>query len=321
MPKLKELKVIFFGTSDFAVPILNTLIEKTNLIALVTMPDRPVGRHQELQQPPVLQQLKNTSPELHILQFETLKDQSVIDELKSLNADIFVVAAYGKIIPQVILDIPKMGCINVHGSRLPKYRGASPIHSVLREGESTTGNTIMIMDAQMDHGPILAESKVEIDPMDDFKSLEAKMSADGAKLLIETIEKFINGTVKPVEQDHDKSTSCKILKKEDGLIDWSQTSVQIFNHYRALKYWPGVYSYINVKYKLLRIKFEKVSISVDEMPIGQIKITDGKLLVGTRDGSIDVQQLTLEGKKPMSSKEFINGYSELNGTQLKNPNI
>lgn len=319
MPKLKQLKVVFFGTSDFAVPILNILNVRTNLVGLVTMPDRPVGRHQEMHKPPVLQQFEASSPELHILQFESIKDQSVIEELKSLNADLFVVAAYGKIIPQAILDIPPMGCINVHGSRLPSYRGASPIHQVLRDGLEMTGNTIMFMDATMDTGPILAMSEVQILPEDDFKSLESKMSEDGARLLIETIEKLLDGSIKPISQNNEQATYCKILTKEDGLINWSQSTDQILNQYRALKYWPGVYSYITVKDKLLRIKFEQISKSDEDVTEGSIQMIDDKLFIGTGDNSIEVQKLTLEGKKPMTAKEFINGYKELHGVQLKNP--
>lgn len=318
MPNLNKLKVVFFGTSEFAVPILALIAESAELVGIVTQPDRPVGRHQEMQRPPVLQKFDAVDPDLHILQFETLKDPSVIEELKSLNADMFIVAAYGKIIPQAILDIPPMGCINVHGSRLPQYRGASPIHQVLRDGLKTTGNTIMFMDAKMDTGPILSMSEVEILPEDDFKSLEAKMSEDGAKQLIETLVKLLDGSIKPVEQDNDQATYCKILTKEDGLIDWSQSSEQIFNQYRALKYWPGVFSYVTVKDKLLRIKFEQISRSPDKVEQGAIQIIDSRLLVGAGDGSIEVQQLTLEGKKSMTAKEFINGYKELDGAQLKN---
>lgn len=321
MPKLKQLKVIFFGTSDFAVPILNILNDRTNLVGLVTMPDRPVGRHQELQKPPVLQQFVASSPYLHILQFESIKDSSVIEELKSLNADLFVVAAYGKIIPQSILDIPSMGCINVHGSRLPSYRGASPIHQVLREGLEMTGNTIMFMDATMDTGPILSMSEVQILAEDDFKTLESKMSEDGARLLIETIEKLLDGSVKPIPQNNENATYCKILTKEDGLINWSQSTDQIINQYRALKYWPGVYSYITVKDKLLRIKLEQISKSDEDVTEGTIQMNGDELFIGTGDNSIEVQKLTLEGKKPMTAKEFINGYKELHGVQLKNPNI
>lgn len=318
MPSLNKLKVVFFGTSEFAVPILALIAENAELVGIVTQPDRPVGRHQEMQKPPVLQKFDARNPDLHILQFETLKDLSVVEELKSLNADMFVVAAYGKIIPQAILDIPAMGCINVHGSRLPKYRGASPIHQVLRDGLESTGNTIMFMDAKMDTGPILSMSEVEITADDDFKSLEAKMSEDGAKLLIETIEKLLAGSIKPVPQDHDNATYCKILTKEDGLIDWSQSSYQIFNQYRALKYWPGVFSYVTVKDKLLRIKFEQISKSDDDVTEGAIQMIEDRLLVGTGDGSIELFKLTLEGKKQMTAKEFINGYKELNGVQLKN---
>jgi len=318
MPSLNKLKVVFFGTSDFAVPILNAIAENAELVGLVTMPDRPVGRHQEMQKPAILQNFKSDNSKLHILQFETLKDPAVVEELKSLNADMYVVAAYGKIIPQAILDIPPMGCINVHGSRLPQYRGASPIHQVLRDGLELTGNTIMIMDAGMDTGPILKMSEVKISAEDDFKTLESKMSIDGAQLLIETLPKFLDGSIKPVKQVDDQATNCKILTKEDGLIDWSQSTDQIFNQYRAFKYWPGVYSYVSVKGKLLRIKLEQISKSEEDVTEGTIQITGDQILFGTGDKSIEVQKLTLEGKKPMTAKEFINGYSELNGTQLKN---
>jgi len=311
MANLSNIKIVFFGTSEFAIPILKSLIQESNVLAVVTQPDKFSGRKKELTSPPIKLEIQNLKSEISVLQFESLKTPEAIEELQKLNADMFIVAAYGKIIPQSILDIPKLGCINVHGSILPKYRGASPIHAALLNGDSETGNTIMIMDAQMDHGPLLSNSNVPIEPNDDFKSLETKMAADGAQLLIETLSKFVNGEIQPQAQDESLASYTKLISKEDGFVDFAKTATEIFNKWRAYKYWPGIYTFVNDKAgNKLRVVLDEITVAgkaIDSKP-GQLVTTEGKLFIACPNDSIEIIKLTPEGKKTMTGREFLNGY-------------
>lgn len=317
MNELKKIKAVFFGTSDFAVPILSVVAENLNLMAVVTQPDRPVGRKQEIIASPVKSAAQSMPAK--IFQFDSLKSEKALTQLKELGAELFIVAAYGKIIPQSILDLPAKGSINVHGSILPKYRGASPIHAALLNGDTSTGNTITIMDAQMDHGPILATSEVSIDPNDDFKSLEKKMSEDGARLLIETLSGYFSGKIIPHEQDHEAATYTKLISKEDGIIDWSSSASAILNQWRAYKYWPGVFTYFNDKSgKNLKLSLNEIKPTDDISSVesGTMSFDNSRIVIGCGSGSIEVLSLTPEGKKNMPASQFINGYRFLDGVKL-----
>jgi methionyl-tRNA formyltransferase len=229
------------------------------------------------------------------------------------GADLFVVAAYGKIIPKNILDLPKFGCLNVHPSLLPKYRGASPIQSALLNGDKETGVTIMLMDEKMDNGPKISEIRYQISETDTTEILMGKLAETGADLLLETTPDYLSGKIKPVEQDHAAATFCKIIKKSDGEIDWHKPAEQIYNQWQAFWPWPGVFADIKIQeYKNIKIKFVELSLvdkKDEKHKAGEIFTENDKLFVaGGNHKLLEIKKLQPEGKKIMEAKEFINGY-------------
>jgi methionyl-tRNA formyltransferase len=223
-----------------------------------------------------------------------------------------VVAQYGLIIPQHILDAFPKGMINVHGSLLPAYRGASPIQAALMAGEKTTGVTIMIMDAQVDHGPILAQTSVAVDPNDTFTTLAQTMAAAGSKTLLDTLPKYLAGEITPQEQDHAKATFTKLLSKDDGKIDFTKSAETIYNLYRGLTPWPGIWCTWNEK----RLKLLKIRPSEKNLPAGEACIENKRIYIGCGQNSIEILELQLEGKTTMTAEVFANGYQNFNKTVL-----
>ncbi len=314
MTTLASTKVVFFGTSPFAVPILAALHEQANVIAVVTQPDAPVGRKQVMHAPPVAQWVQEHASDTPLLQYETLKSDEVAKQLKDLGADCAVVAAYGKIIPQQILELFPHGCINVHASRLPQYRGASPIQAALRDGLPATGNTIMLMDAQMDHGPLLAQSTVAITPDDTFTSLQERLALDGASLLLDTLERYLNGEITPQEQDHEKATYVSLIRKEDGLVNPAMTREQIRRAWRAYVEWPQLTAYyIDTSNGQRRLRLDVLGPSserIQGLPEGVV-CHEGTLYYQCADGALQLEMVTPEGKKTMSGRDFCNGLNTL----------
>ena len=281
-----KLEIIFFGTPSFALPVLESLQREFEVMAVVTAPDQKVGRKQVLTPSPV----KNFAVKhaLPVLTPEKITKENWDREIKENNLDklipdVFVTAAYGKIIPQNILDIPKYGSINVHPSLLPKYRGTSPLQYALLNEETETGVSIMKMDAEMDHGPILFSKAFEIHPDDTFETLAPRAFIEAAKVLPKCIREYVAGKLIPEEQDHEQATYTKILTKEDGFIDSYNppTKEKIQLMIRAFYPWPCAWTKVRIKNQELRIK-----------------LLPGKLL-------------QIEGKRPMSKKDFLNGYPEL----------
>ncbi|MCG2697598.1 methionyl-tRNA formyltransferase, partial [Candidatus Parcubacteria bacterium] len=247
------INIVFFGTPDFAKEFLKVLHDDHKnechnnhpqpllgkggeasicVKAVVCQSDKPVGRKKIITLPEVkVFALEN---DVRVLQPTTLKDQAIVDELKSLDADLFVIVAYGKIIPQSILDIPKLGCVNVHPSLLPKYRGPSPMQSAILNQELETGVSIMLIDDKMDHGPILSQKIIKIDEQETPESLSQKVIDLGGPQLIETIKAYFQGSIKPQEQNHEQVTFCKILTREDGRINWQKSAETIHAQIRAL---------------------------------------------------------------------------------------
>jgi len=303
------INAIYFGTHEFSATVLEYLIQSRefNILKVITQPDRPVGRKQELQKSPV--KLMAEKYNLKTSEPETLKDY----ELESEELYINIVCQYGLIIPERIIEAPKFKTLNVHTSLLPKYRGASPIQSVLVAGEQTTGNTIMLVDKKMDHGPILNQEATKIAPDDSYLTLSEKMSKLAGPLLVKTALDWVNGNITPKVQNDDEATYCKLLTREDGKVDFNKSAHEVFNLYRGLTPWPGIWTtWNNLRLKLLEIKPCGVSISP-----GQAAWQDNKLLIGTNESSIEVTELQLEGKKPMTAKSFVNGYQDFIGTTLK----
>lgn len=293
-------KIIFFGTQEFAKGILNALIKSGNfeIIGVFTQPDRPAGRKQEIQKSPV--KILAEKHGLKILQPENLK----VFQMPNFNADLNIVCQYGLIIPQTILDSALKGSINIHTSLLPKYRGASPIQTAILQGEKETGVTIMLMDKKMDHGPILSQANIAIEINDTYLTLSEKMIPIANNLLLNTLTDYLTGELKPTEQNHDKATFCKIFTREDGKIDFNKATQEIYNQFRGLTPWPGIYTTFNAK----RIKLLDIVPSDKKINLGKFKAEENKLFLGCKDNSVEIFKLQIEGKNVMDAKAFINGY-------------
>ncbi len=301
----KTIRTIFMGTPEFSLPGLARLISDPSfeLVGVFTQPDKPVGRHQILTPPPVKElALKNN---LKVLQ--PLKIKPETETIKSLQPDLIVVIAYGKIIPQEILDIPKYGCINVHASLLPKYRGAACLNAPILNGDKETGVTIMQMEAGLDTGPILRQGQIDLNGLETLEIVHDKLSALSAELLIPTLYDFIAGKIKPQAQDDSQATYIKTLNKEDGRIDWTKPAEEIERMVRAYNPWPGTYTIKNNKIiKLISVDHE--IFKSNDHKIGESFLSDGRLVIQCGQDSLVILKLQLEGKKIMTSEEFSRGH-------------
>lgn len=300
------MKIVFFGTPDFAVPFLISLRSNSevDVEAVVTQPDKPVGRKKELTAPPIKVEALNKN--MSVLQPASIKNNSeFINLLKSLNADFFVVIAYGMIFSKEMLEIPKYGCINVHASLLPKYRGASPIQSALLNGDDETGIAIMHMSEKLDTGDIYLIKKMEIKNDDNYETLALKLSEFGAILLPTTLRDVKNGELSPIKQDDSKATYCKKFTKQDAMINpVKENAKQIINKLRAFTPWPGIFT----KFKEKRLRILKAAISDVKANPGELIESDSKLILGTIQKSLELIEVQLEGKKASLAKDFINGF-------------
>jgi len=295
------MRIVFFGTPLFAVPSLTALLgSREEVIAVVTQPDKRKGRNRILSPPPVKEIALKKG--IKVLQPKSMKDPLFLDELHNLKPDIIVVVAYGKILPFQVLELPPRGCINVHASLLPKYRGAAPIQWAIINGERKTGVTTMMMDEGLDTGDILLQQETEIYETDNSEILGKRLADIGGSLLIETIQKIKWGSVKPTPQTGTPSFAPP-LKKEEGRIPWSKTAGDISNFVRGMFPWPCAYCYLNKE----RIKITKVKALEGCGIAGRVEKSDEELLIGTGKGLISVIELQPEGKKLMSGKEFLIG--------------
>ena len=288
------------GTPEFAVPSLKALIESHEILCVVTQTDKPKGRGQKLQPPPIkIFAEKNNIP---VLQPTKLKSPEVLSELEKLNADLIVVVAYGKILPQNILDLPKFGCINVHGSILPKYRGAAPIEWAMINGEKFTGITTMKMNTGLDTGDMLLTSKVEIGDEMILPELKEILSVEGAKLLIETIDNL--DKIIPIKQDDSLSTYAPMLTKDTGKIDWAKPAREIHNLARGL--YGVAFSFIDgQKFKIWRTKIFDGNL---KLSAGEIKIDGKKFFTGTGEGTLEILELQAPNSKKMNAASYLAGH-------------
>jgi len=280
----KKNKIVFFGGGKFAAPSLNKLAVEFDIALVITNPEKPIGRHQIPEPSAVEIEAKKLN-----LAFINVKkfDSDIIEKIKNLQPDFFVVVDYGKIIPQNILDIPPRGAINIHPSKLPLYRGASPIQTAILNGDKETAISIMLIDTEIDHGPILAQTPVPIAPDDTYGSLYEKISYIYPDFLIETLKKYLAGEITPQEQKHDEATFTKLLKKDDGKIDWTKTPAEIERMVRAYNPWPGTWTEVGSK----RVKILKARI-------------EGEKLI--------IEEVQPEGKKPMKYEEYLKGNKPIN---------
>ncbi len=301
-------KIIFMGTSSFAVPILEALNQNYNVIEVFTQPNKKVGRKQILQASAV----KETALSLNLSVFQpvNLKDLSSLEHLRELNPDLIIVAAYGQILPREILTIPKKACLNVHASLLPKYRGASPIQGAILAGEKDTGVSIMLMDEGLDTGPLIQQSSLKITDNDTYLTLEAKLSHLGVDILIRVLE---SGDFSANAQDESKASLTKILEKQDGLLNFQEkTALELERQIRALSLWPQTFTF----WKGKRLKILSATISDTREKAGTVYLDDNTLKIACKDGSLVPQELQLEGKGIVSVQEFLRGYPEFLTSKL-----
>jgi methionyl-tRNA formyltransferase len=303
------LRIIFFGTPEFAVLPLKTLLNSRHeVIAVVTQPDRQSGRGRHVKPCPVKVEALNAG--LRIMQPQKAGDADFINELTLLNPSAIIVVAYGQILPSEILNMPEHGCVNIHASLLPKYRGAAPVNWAIIDGEKTTGITIMLMDEGMDTGPVVLQEEVEIGPGDTAGSLLQTLSKTGAGLLVQAIEGLENGSIKAVPQSAEASYA-PILKKADGLINWSKSAEELNDFIRGMNPWPGAYSFIDKeRFKILKAApcDSSGGDKGNEEEIGVIVRADrDMLLVNTGNNVLSILEIQPPGKPVMPVKAFLQG--------------
>lgn len=306
------MRIVFMGTPEFAVPSLEALIESDDeVVALVSQPDKPSGRGRKPAPPPT--KLLAQERGILVLQPSSIRTDEFLEKLRELNPDLICVVAYGKILPKTILDTPRLGCINVHASLLPGYRGAAPINWAIVRGEKVTGVTTMMMDEGMDTGDVLLQREIVIDDQETGDTLSKKMSLLGAELLIETIGLLKRGELKHQKQDESKATYAPMIKKEDGRIDWKKPALEIRNLVRGMLPWPGAFT--SLSGKLLKIYCVRIS-QGDGKPGEVLSSEPGVLRVATGSGAVDILELQIEGGKRLDSRAFLAGRKIVPGTVL-----
>ncbi len=311
-------RVIFMGTPDFAVPPLHALLNAPDfeVVCVVTQPDRPSGRGQKLQASPVKQVA--AAHGVPILQPQKLREAGIFEQLQAYAPDLIVVAAFGQILRQNVLDLPTYGCINVHASLLPRWRGAAPIQAAIRAGDSETGITIMQMDAGLDTGAILRARAIPIAPNETGQTLHDKLAALGGDLLIETLRDYLSGSLTPQPQDDSLHTYAPMLKKEDGQINWAAPATEIARQVRAYYPYPVAYTYWEGQ--LLKIlpdaAPDSLTVQSGSAAVGKVIALGDAIAVGTGNGLYLPQKVQLAGKAAQPIRAFLNGHAALLGAQL-----
>jgi len=299
--------VVFFGSPDFAVPALLRLISSDYRPGLVvTQPDRPSGRGRKPAPTAVKRAaLDNGVP---VKEIKNFKDDGTVEYLRSLSSDFFAVAAFGLIFPQKVLEIPKKGCINLHGSLLPAYRGASPVNAAILNGDLFSGVTTMEMEKDLDAGPVYMQRMVSIPPDETAGGLFARLADAGADLLLETLEKIEQEDLVPVPQPAEGISYAPMLKKKDGLVDWNRPSIDIFNHIRGMTPWPGAFTYFGDKMVKIHRAFPLDLLKREFSPGEALEASGGRLVVCCGTGSLRIDRIQLEGKSILETEEFLNGF-------------
>lgn len=302
--------IVFMGTPEFAVPTLYGLIESNyDIQTVITQPDRPKGRGKTLMPPPI----KVLAEQHHIpvLQPEKIRAPVIVQQLTMLAPEVIVVVAYGQILPEAILKIPRYGCINVHASLLPKYRGAAPIQWAVMNGERETGITTMRMDRGMDTGDILLQQTILIEPDDTTATLFEKLAHMGAELLLHTLHLLLQGGLTPIPQAHEAATYAPLLKKEDGLINWQESARRIAHKIRGLLPWPGAYTHFHGRtVKILKARAEPLEGETALVAPGTVASIDPAIgpLITTGDGGLRILEIQPENKPSMVCRDFCHGY-------------
>jgi len=307
-----EVRTVFMGTPEFACDTLAGLIAAgLNLVGVYTQPDRPKGRGQKLTPPPVKELAQQHG--LPVFQPERLRRPEAVEELQALKPDLIVVVAYGQILPQSVLDIPRHGCINVHASLLPKYRGAAPINKAIVDGETETGITTMLMDAGLDTGAMLVKKSLVIGVNETAGELHDRLAKLGRETMEETLRLLLAGKLQPQVQDEAQTCYAPLMKKEDGQIDWTQPASSIHNQVRGLDPWPGAYTFFGGE--LLKIAATNV-VAGSGSPGTVLKADAEGVVVACGDGAVSIGVLQLPGKRRLPANEFLRGQPLPAGTLL-----
>ncbi len=311
-----KIKVVFMGTSFFSKEILKIFVENNYKISLViTTPDKEAGR-KKIKTPSLAKKFAGEN-KIAVASIEKF-DEKTIAFVKDFSPDLVVVASFGIIIPKEIIDLPRFGCINFHPSLLPQLRGPSPIQTALLENRKKSGLTLMKMDEMIDHGEIICQKTISVDQNDDYFSLEKKMIILAEDMIAKNLPGYLDGKSVLIPQNHQKATFTKIIKKENGKIDWSKNAEKIYAQYRAFKNWPGIFCFWEEKSK--KISFTKISVekSATKQKAGKVfKDEKKRICVQTIKGKVILKEIQMEGKNEMKIENFINGYADFIGANLK----
>ena len=303
-------KIVFMGTPDFALPSLTGLLEAHDLVGVVTQPDRRAGRQRRLRESPVKRLARAAG--IPLLQPRRIRETASIEALRAWDADLYVVAAYGQILPQALLDLPEYGTLNVHASLLPRWRGAAPIQAAIRAGDRESGATIMLLDAGLDTGPLLAKRALPLAPDETGQSLHDKLSALGAALLAETLPRYLSGELAPRPQDDALATYAPQIKKEEGRINWTCAALSIDRLARAFTPWPGAYT----SWHGAQLRILAGYRGAGGADAGRVIVQDGRIAIGTGEGLYFPTTLQMAGKRPLPIADFVNGYRDFVGARL-----
>jgi methionyl-tRNA formyltransferase len=301
------MRIVFIGTGEIGVPTLQALLKSEHeIVGVVTQPDKPVGRDQSIEPPPIKKALSGTKM-MSVLQPPRIKDQEAIEVIRALKPDVIVVMAYGQILPRGVLEIPKIACLNLHASLLPRWRGAAPIQAAIASGDRKTGITVMYMDEGLDTGDVLLQRMIDILPSDTGGSLHNRLAMSAPEPLLKSLELLANGRAPRTPQNNRFATHAPKLKREDGKIDWSASADAIERKIRAFNPWPG--AFIKSDGRNLKI-FSAVVVAADGSP-GEILRRDKELVIATGEGALSLREVQLEGKRRMTADEFLRGRPSL----------
>ncbi|MEY2578167.1 MAG: methionyl-tRNA formyltransferase [Verrucomicrobiota bacterium] len=298
------MRVLFIGTGEIGAPVLRWLIESPEheLICVVTQPDKPVGREQRIEAPPIKAALAGN--DMPIFQPKRIKNEEAVAEIRALTPDVIVVMAYGQILPRAVLEIPRIACLNLHASLLPRHRGAAPIQASIVTGDRETGISVMYMDEGLDTGDVMLETRIEIAPDETGGSLHDRLAEIAPGALKDALEKLEAGTAPRIPQDSSGATYAPKLEREDGRIDWSETAALIERKIRAFNPWPGAFAILRGEAETERkLKVHRASV------VDSCSADPANLVIPVRDGAVKLEEVQLEGKRRMSAAEFLRGYN------------
>ena len=312
------MRIVFIGTGEIGVPTLRALQKSEHeLVGIVTQPDKPVGRAQKITAPPIKAALAGSK--MSILQPARIKDREAIEQIRALAPDVVVVIAYGQILPRAILEIPKIACLNLHASLLPRWRGAAPIQAAIAAGDRETGMTVMYMDEGLDTGDILLQRKIDISPSETGATLHDRLAEIAPETLLESLRLLAGGNAPRIPQDKALATSAPKLDRDDGRIDWRRSAELIERQIRAYTPWPGAFALVSEKSgRELKLKILAAEIVDQDGRPGEVLCADNRgLIVAAGEKSLSLYKVLLEGKWPMNGQDFIRGHARLLEGKLK----